>query len=224
MKKDKTIFTAAAVVAAGIAVFAFNNTSAAFDTYDYETIHITDSQPQNTKQYKLIHNDFEYIDGNTDYELPKIDTSFKTYMDYRCITDTSSEQYKLQDKAYTDNDGFRRVGEAYVVAMGTYYSQEVGKTFRITFDNGNDVLVIVGDIKADSHTDPEHKYTAVYDSSGNFISANVLEFVVDTNKISRKAKRMGSVGVYEMLQGNIASITEIGKGEVSDEKIVEAEV
>jgi len=117
-----------------------------------------------------------------------------------------------------------KVSEEYDTLGRIYYSQEVGKTFRIIFDNGNDILVIVGDIKADSHTDPEHKYTAVYDSSGNFISANVLEFVVDTNKISRKAKRMGSVGVYKMLQGNIASITEIGKGEVSDEKIVEAEV
>ena len=41
--------------------------------------------------------------------LPDVNTEFKTYMDYRTITDTSSAQYDLQQHAYTDSQGIRRV-------------------------------------------------------------------------------------------------------------------
>ena len=47
----------------------------------------------------------------------------KTYMDYRTITDKSSKQYKLQqdNNVYTDDEGFRKIEDKFIVAVGTYY-------------------------------------------------------------------------------------------------------
>ena len=47
----------------------------------------------------------EYIELST----PNIDSSFKTYMDYRTITSQSSDQYKYIDRwGWSDYDGFMR--------------------------------------------------------------------------------------------------------------------
>ena len=73
--------------------------------------------------------------NKSEYNVPDYDTSFKTYMDYRTITDKSSAQYMLQMEAYTDDMGLRKYGDHYIVAMGAYYSDNVGDTFKITPDN-----------------------------------------------------------------------------------------
>ena len=140
-----------------------------------------------------------------EYDIPDYDTSFKTYMDYRKITDKSSAQYMLQMEAYTDDIGLRKYEDHYIVAMGTYYSNNVGDTFKITLDNEKSFNVIIGDIKADCHTD-SHMYSPVYDNKGNLISANVIEFIVDTKKLDRSVKRMGTVGAYDDFKGNIVKI------------------
>ena len=41
--------------------------------------------------------------------IPDVNTDFKTYMDYRAITNTDSVQYALQQEAYTDSQGIRRI-------------------------------------------------------------------------------------------------------------------
>ena len=74
---------------------------------------------------------------------------FKTYMSYKAITDTSSDQWKLQQQAYTDSDGFRKVGNDFCVAIGQHYSKTVGdRKFYIKLDSGIEFTAIVsGDIK-----------------------------------------------------------------------------
>ncbi len=139
-------------------------------------------------------------------EIPDYDTSFKTYMDYRCITDKTSAQYELQQSALTDVQGFRRYGDCYLVAMGTYYSDSVGDTFKITLDNGSMFSVMIGDIKSDIHTDDKNMFSPVYDEKDNFVSANVLEFIVDTQVINEKIIRLGTVEGYEEFAGNITKI------------------
>ena len=147
---------------------------------------------------KLQTNDF--------MNIPNYDTSFKTYMDYRCITDKTSAQYMLQIDAYTDDMGLRKYGNYYIVAMGTYYSDNIGDTFKITLDNDTSFNVIIGDIKADCHTDSNNMYSPVYNQNGNFVSANVIEFIVDTKKLDRSVKRLGTVSAYDDFKGNIVKI------------------
>jgi ribonucleoside-triphosphate reductase len=101
-------------------------------------------------------------------------------MDYRYITDTTSDQWELSQIAYTDEYGLRKVNDYYCVAMGSYYSENVGDKFEITLENGNKFNVIIGDLKQDCHTDATNQYTPVYDNNGNFYGANVIEFIVVT--------------------------------------------
>ena len=144
--------------------------------------------------------------NKSEYDIPDYDTSFKTYMDYRKITDKSSAQYMLQMEAYTDDMGLRKYEDHYIVAMGTYYSDNVGDTFKITLDNDTSFNVIIGDIKANCHTDSQNMYSPVYDNNGNLISANVIEFIVDTNKLDRSVTKLGTVSAYDDFKGNIIEI------------------
>ena len=220
MQSNKTVIKAAALIAAtnmmctAIMGCHLNNTIKHISNYSDNTMrYIT---PETTKvitlSYPVLDIDPTFKDNLVTYELPNLSTSFKTYMDYRCITDTDSMQYKLQQNAWTDEDGLRRLGEAYMVAMGTYYADECGKTFEVTFDTDEKILVVVGDIKEDCHTDKTNRYSPVYDNNGNFISANVLEFIVDTDVLSRHTKRLGTVEYCGNLQGNIVSIVAIEEG------------
>lgn len=149
--------------------------------------------------------------SKTELEVPNCDTSFKAYMDYRSITDKTTNQYKLQQYAATDGLGLRRYGDYYLAAMGTYYSGTVGETFRITLENGNSFNVMIGDIKQDIHTDSQNMYTPVYDESGSFYSANVIEFIVDTDSLSRNVRLLGTVSGYDYFDGSIKKVEKTGK-------------
>ena len=142
-------------------------------------------------------------------DIPTCNSEFKTYMDYRCITDKTSAQYELQQFAWTDEDGFRRIGDDYIVAMGTYYAENVGDRFRITLDTDNEITVIIGDIKQDIHTDYFNQYTPIYDENGIFFSGNVLEFIVDTDVLPKIPRRLGTVSYFDYLKGNIKTIERI---------------
>ena len=139
-------------------------------------------------------------------EVPDCDTSFKAYMDYNCITDDTTAQWELQQIAYTDEYGLRKIGTDYCVAVGSYYSETVGERFKITLDNGNEFTVIVSDLKQDKHTDISNQYSPVYDSYGEFYGANVLEFIVDVDQLHSMVVTLGTVSYYDEFEGNIISI------------------
>lgn len=145
-----------------------------------------------------------YYSMDKTMDVPDGDTSFKTYMDFRAITDTSSVQYKMQQEAYTDEYGIRKYKTGdYMVAMGSYYGQ-VGDRFRITLDSGETIRCIMGDAKADCHTDAYNQYTPC--GSGK----NVIEFVVDTPALSDEARQMGDISYSDdTFEGNVEKIERI---------------
>lgn len=106
----------------------------------------------------------------------------KTYMSYTAITDTTSNQYELQSIAYTDEEGFRKVGNRYCVAIGTAFNAEVGQCFDVVLSNGEIINCIVGDIKADQDTDSTHVFTS---------QGCCLEFIVDDQDLNSVVKKMG---------------------------------
>lgn len=148
-----------------------------------------------------------YYSMDKTMDVPDGDTSFKSYMDYRAITDTSSVQYKMQQEAYTDEYGLRKYKTGdYMVAMGSYYG-EVGDRFRVTLDSGETIRCIMGDAKADCHTDAYNQYT----EAGNG-SKNVIEFVVDTPALSDEARQMGDISYSDdTFEGNISKIERIAE-------------
>lgn len=138
--------------------------------------------------------------------VPRIDTDFKAYMDWRCITNTASQQYALQQKAVTDENGLRKVGEYYCVALGSYYGSEIGTCYKVTLDTGESFNAILADQKADCDTDRTHRYHPMK------TGGNVVEFVVDVQALPKSARRAGSISAIEGFEGNITSI-EVIEGE-----------
>ena len=130
---------------------------------------------------------------NNVYSISPYARDFKCYMDYRAITSITSTQYKMQQQAYTDENGLRKIGEYYCVAMGTYYGK-CGDKFYVETDQGNSWKVIISDIKSDLHTDSTHRYSR---SNGC-----MMEFIVDTDKLPTTIARSGTVNGLGF-QGNI---------------------
>ena len=151
----------------------------------------------------------EIIDVQEDKELYSYNTlelpieatgEFKTYMDYRKITDKTSKQWNLQQLATTNEKGFRVFNGRYLVAVGTYYANEVGKELKITLDNGFVFYAMVGDIKMDIHTDANNQYVP--------INGNIVEFIVDTDKLDPKTKKLGDISNLGF-KGKIVRIEEV---------------
>lgn len=136
---------------------------------------------------------------NIEYEVSEYASAFKSYMDYRSLTDTSSKQYEMQQEAYTDANGLRKIDEHFCVAMGTYYG-EVGDILYIETDEGASWTVILSDIKSDVHTDSTHRYT---------VSNNcMMEFIVDTYNLASDVELLGTVNSLGF-QGKICKVTKI---------------
>lgn len=142
-------------------------------------------------------------------EVPDCDTSFKAYMDYTCITDDTTKQWEMQQTAYTDEYGLRKIGTDYCIAIGSYYSKTVGERFKITLDSDNEFTVIISDLKKDEHTDSSNRYSPVYDENGDFYSANIIEFIVDVEQLHSMVTTLGTISYYDEFEGNIVSIEKI---------------
>lgn len=143
--------------------------------------------------------------------VPSVNSSFKAYMDYRTITDTSSVQYQMQQEATTDEYGFRRYEDMYMVALGTYYSDQCGDIFTITFGDDVTITCIIGDVKDDRHTNWSHQYTPITFEQwvdGEVVlsyGGNVVEFIVDTDALDRMCRVMGDMS-HSGLYGDVTHI------------------
>lgn len=105
----------------------------------------------------------------------------KTYMDYRTITSTGTYEYKLQSTvAYTNDDGIRMINGRYCIAVGTAFGTRIGQYIDLVLENGTVIHCIMGDTKADEHTDSEHVFTVA--------SGCCSEFIVETDKLNGVAK------------------------------------
>lgn len=134
----------------------------------------------------------------------------KTYMSFRTITDSTSKQYILQQKAYTDEFGFRKIGNRYLVAIGTAFNASVGQYFDAELENGTIIECIVGDIKADKDTDKSNVFTT---------QGCCLEFIVNTKILEPLVKKMGDCSYLHeewnspCFQYKIYNLTEFGEEE-----------
>jgi len=72
---------------------------------------------------------------------------------------------------------------------------------RVTSRRGEvETYAMVGDIKMDIHTDANNQYIP--------INGNIIEFIVDTNKLDPKIKKLGDVS-NSGLEGKIVMIEEV---------------
>lgn len=126
----------------------------------------------------------KYVSHET-YDAPE-NSGFKSFMDYRTITNTESHQYKLQQHyAYTGEHGIRMADSRYIVAIGTYFTPDIGQYFDIILENGTIIPCILGDQKADADTD-----------SNNIITKHngcMSEFIVDSDALNKDVKFYGDM-------------------------------
>lgn len=108
------------------------------------------------------------------YELPEYRgyRGFKSYEPYRAITSRDTPQWKIRMAAKTDEYGLRRINGRICVALGSYFGTKVGQYFDLVLENGTVIRCIMGDEKADRHTDDRYHIYTVH-------SACCSEFLVD---------------------------------------------
>lgn len=146
----------------------------------------------------------------TSLGVPNINSSFKTWMDYKAITSKASPQYKLIRKwGWCDSQGFMRVSgerdlgitdDYYMIALGSYYGTNIGTKYRITTDTGNIFYGILSDCKANQHTNSTNQYAR---------NKDIVELLVDSRHLNRNVKRMGNANVYSPLNGSVVKIERI---------------
>ena len=120
------------------------------------------------------------------YNVPQKDHTMKSYEPYKAIHDKTSNHYLLQRQfAYTDEVGFRKVGERYCVAIGSYFDVAIGQYFDLILENGTIIPCIKADEKDDAHTDWRNLYT----SANNCCS----EFLIDTKVLAKEYQELGDV-------------------------------
>lgn len=106
----------------------------------------------------------------TEYALPDNPyyRGFKSYEPYDLIT-AQSIQLCLQYQAVTDSNGFRLLDGRYLVAVGTFCNAPCGTYIDLILENGVLIPCIVGDIKADVHTDETNTFTVASMCASEFI-------------------------------------------------------
>ena len=106
-----------------------------------------------------------------------------SYMDWRTITDPTSEQWSLQQSAYTDPEtGIRMIHDRYCVAVGSSISIEKGALMNVTLQNGVIIPCILADCKQDCDT-----IDTLVGADGG-----IVEFVVTTEMLPDDVQLLGS--------------------------------
>ena len=170
---------------------------------EYLSNNVAKLQTENS-QLKTEHEDViveaqQQIDSIIQSSTP-IGGSFKSYTDYRSLSKNSS-QWSLQKQAYTDENGLRKIGDSYLVALGSYYGTELGAEYIVTLSNGNTFKVMLCDYKKDIHTDDKNQVTLG--------DGSILEFYVDASKLPKIARVTGTVGSINFFSGEVISIVRI---------------
>ena len=150
-----------------------------------------------------------------DVELPDLPTDRKVCTDYRFYNIPGTPHNRMQLAAWTDEQGCRRYGDYYIVGLGSAYSDRVGETFEVELDTGVVFRIITGDMKPDDDTDVTNRFEACYNYCGEYC-ANVLEFIMDKEVISRSAYEWGGVDYYDNFKGNIVRMTYLGRDTSAD--------
>lgn len=148
-------------------------------------------------------------------ELPDLPTNVKFYTDYRSYGIPGTPHNRIQKLSYTDDLGCRRYNDDYCVALGSYYSSNIGDRFEVTLESGNVFTVILSDSKADCHTDGSNRYTPCTNYDGE-ACASVLEFIIDSNVASKKMCSYGSLDYYDLFKGNISQMVYLGRDDTYD--------
>ena len=129
----------------------------------------TGTETEATEQpetYEVI-KEYPITDGNTT----------KTVLPYKAFG-KNTNQAKLQSLCQTNEVGLRVYDGRFTIAVGTYFDTAVGQYFDLVLQNGTVIPCIMGDLKADIHTDSRGLFTEA--------SGCMTEFIVDRTYLPNK--------------------------------------
>lgn len=147
--------------------------------------------------------------------LPVLSTEPKLFTDYRSYNLWYTPYYRLQQAAYTDEDGLRRFNDDYIVALGKFYSEDIGDRFCVTLDTGVEFTIILGDGKDPYDCDLNNMYMP-YVNYDNEKCANLLEFIVDADVMKPEVYDYGSLDYLDKFKGNIVKMVYLGRDDSED--------
>lgn len=129
----------------------------------------TGTETEATEQpetYEVI-KEYPITDGNTT----------KTVLPYKAFG-KNTNQAKLQSLCQTNEVGLRVYDGRFTIAVGTYFNTAIGQYFDLVLENGTVIPCIMGDLKADIHTDSRGLFTEA--------SGCMTEFIVDRTYLPNK--------------------------------------
>ena len=115
------------------------------------------------------------------YEIPRY-SGFKSYMTYKLFS-KKSNQYALQTICTTDSDGFRKVDDYYVIALGSFFEVRIGQRVDLILANGEVIQCVLGDFKDDKDTDKQNLFTTA--------NSCMSEFIIDPATLDTTVKSRG---------------------------------
>lgn len=170
---------------------------------DQQEITIIHQEEMQTKEdYKNLYQEYQVSPNG----------GFKSYMPYTTITSESSPQYILQNQyAYTGEFGIRKVEDRFCIAIGRFSNARVGTYVDLILENEIVIPCIVGDFKANVHTD-----------SSNMVTGHngcVSEFVVEKERLPYVVRNNDNTG-----SGNMSHCKEEWKSPVKIIKVYEENI
>lgn len=89
----------------------------------------------------------------------------------------------------------------YIIALGTYYTEQAGERFKVTLSTGVEFYATVGDIKDNKDTDESNRYVPE--------NGNLIEFHIDKEVIPKMIIKLGDVSYFEQFKGQVIKIEKV---------------
>ena len=123
-----------------------------------------------------IQDTYETKDGIREYD------GFKAFESTNQIT-----KYRAGDlnaASETDKNGFQKVNDRYLVAIGSRFDTEIGQYFDVVLENGTVIPCIMGDLKSDADTDITNTFS---------LNGCATEFIVTIEELPQNVQNRGNV-------------------------------
>ena len=195
----------------------FLNTNLATPAKHHTTITLQDEKFTHTAEKTLLRT----------INFPAGAGQFKSFMDYKAITDKTTPNYNFTHENTNFHVGksgltyYQDGGNIYpVVAVGSGISDKIGQLIEVTLDNQghpNTLRCVIGDQKDDNDTDPATHTVHKNDRS-------VVEFLVDYDRLKEAnptAANMGDLTYLDNsqfnLKGSVAKVQVLDQNFYSNE-------
>ena len=123
---------------------------------------------------------------------------FFSYMDADFITSEYTDQYKMKEGYQLDSSGIWTYDGRWCIAVGSYYTKNVGQYIDVVLENGTIITGILADCKSDKDTDSTRRQNP---------NGSIVEFVVNESSLSSDVKKHGNCAyAYPQWQSEVDHI------------------